>query len=291
MQQQTSQDLADQMADIVIKRVHADRLVLPALPVAADKCLQLLKDPDANLKAVARGLERDPFLAARVLRLANSAAMGGVQVANIEQAATRLGVQKLKVMLVDASARKVFESRDPRIAEAFRQLWEHSLAVALLARDVAALASVPDADVSYLAGLLHDIGKPVLGAMMLEAEKMLVSQRAGAPWVTADVWLAGVQKVHRQVGMAIAERWELPDLVKKTIADSCEYDPSNRVSSVNVVCFANSLAKAYGFYPGPVDKDDAAASVMIGRSLLGIDDEPVKRLLATLKDRIQSEAA
>jgi hypothetical protein len=60
---------------------------------------------------------------------------------------------------------------------------------------------------------------------------------------------------------------------------------------VNVVCFANALAKAHGFYPGPVDKDDAAASVMIGRSLLGIDDEPVKRLLATLKDRIHAEAA
>jgi putative nucleotidyltransferase with HDIG domain len=288
--QAENQNLADQMADIVVKRVENDRLVLPTLPVAADKSLQLLRDPDVNLKAVARTLERDPMLSARVLRAANAAAFGGQSVSHLEQAVSRMGVQKLKVLLVDASARKVFESRDPRIAEAFRLLWEHSVAVALLARDVAALCSAGDPDVSYMAGLLHDIGKPVLGAMMLEAEKMVVGSRPGASWISADAWLAGVQKVHRQVGMTLATHWQLPELVKRTIAESSEYDSSNRHSAVNTVCFANALAKAQGFYTGPCDVDDANALIMIGRSLLGIDEEPVLRLVANLKERIHSEA-
>jgi putative nucleotidyltransferase with HDIG domain len=290
MMQAENQNLADQMADIVVKRVEADRLVLPTLPVAADKCLQLLRDADVNLKAVARTLERDPMLSARVLRAANAAAFGGQSVSHVEQAVTRLGVQKLKVLLIDASARKVFESRDPRIAEAFRLLWEHSVAVALLARDVAALSSVGDPDVAYLAGLLHDIGKPVLGAMMLEAEKMVVGSRPGSTWIRAEDWLAGVQKVHRHVGVTLAEHWQLPELVKRTIAESSEYDSTNRQSAVNAVCFANALAKANGFYPGPCDVDDANALIMIGRSLLGIEEEPVMRLVASLKERIHSEA-
>ena len=66
--QAENQNLADQMADIVVKRVEADRLVLPSLPVAADRCLQLLRDADVNLKTVARAVERDPMLSARVLR-------------------------------------------------------------------------------------------------------------------------------------------------------------------------------------------------------------------------------
>ena len=284
-----NQSLADQMADIVMKRVEADRLVLPTLPVAADRSLQLLRDADVNLKTVARTLERDPMLSARVLRAANAAAFGG-SVSNLEQAVSRLGVQKLKVLLIDASARKVFESRDPRIAEAFRLLWEHSLAVALLARDVAALSGAGDPDVSYLAGLLHDIGKPVLGAMMLEAEKMVVGSRPGATWVNAEAWLAGVQKVHRQVGISLAEHWQLPEMVKRTIAESGEYDSTNRHSAVNAVCFANALAKSQGFYAGQCDVDDANALLMIGRSLLGIDEEPVLRLVATLKERIHSVA-
>jgi putative nucleotidyltransferase with HDIG domain len=288
--QAENQNLADQMADIVVKRVEADRLVLPSLPVATDKCLQLLRDTDVNLKTVARVLERDPMLSARVLRAANAAAFGGQSVSHIEQAVTRLGVQKLKVLLIDASARRVFESRDPRIAEAFRLLWEHSLAVALLARDVAALAQAGEPDVAYLAGLLHDIGKPVLGAMMLEAEKMVVGSRPGSTWIRAEDWLSGVQKVHRHVGVTLAEHWQLPEMVKRTIAESSEYDSTNRHSAVNAVCFANALAKANGFYAGSCDVDDANALLMIGRSLLGIEEEPVMRLVATLKERIHSEA-
>src|SRR5258705_5367800 len=95
-----NQNLADQMADIVMKRVEADRLVLPTLPVAADKSLSLLRDTDVNLKTVARTLERDPMLSARVLRASNAAAFGGQTVSNLEQAVTRLGVQKLKVLLI-----------------------------------------------------------------------------------------------------------------------------------------------------------------------------------------------
>jgi hypothetical protein len=42
-------------------------------------------------------------------------------------------------VLVEASAHKVFESKDQRIAGACRGVWEHSLAVAALARDILAL--------------------------------------------------------------------------------------------------------------------------------------------------------
>ncbi len=282
--------LAEQMCEIVIKRVESDRLLLPTFPLAAKKCLDLLKDPDINMKTVARALERDPLLAARVFKLASAAAMGSGGVPNIDQAVVRLGAARLKTMLIDASARRVFESRDPRIAGAFRLLWEHSLAVALLARDVSALCGAPDPDLSYLGGLLHDIGKPVLGAMMLEAERVIVGARAGAPWIDADTWLTSIQKVHRQVGLAIAEHWQLPDAVRQTIADSSEYDSTNRKAAVNAVRFANALAKAEGFYAGPCDVEDANALVMIGRSLLGIDDEPIRHLVAGLRERIKAES-
>jgi putative nucleotidyltransferase with HDIG domain len=280
--------LAEQMCDIVLKRVQSDRLVLPTPSAAAKKCLDLLKDPDVNMRQVARQLEVDPMLAAKVLRMAGSAAMGGQVVANVEQAVARVGATKLKTLLIDASARKLFESRDTRIAEAFRQLWEHSLAVAMLARDVAALCGAEDTDAAYLAGLLHDIGKPVMGAMMLEAERMIAGGKSGS-WVDAGTWLTSVQRVHRQVGKAIAETWKLPPLVCKIIADSSEYDSSGRKSAVNAVCFANALAKSQGFYAGSCDVEDAGALVMIGRSLLGIDDEPVKALLTNLRDRIKTE--
>jgi putative nucleotidyltransferase with HDIG domain len=196
---------------IVQKKLANDKLVVPPMPVAAVKCLQILKEPDYNTKRLVAVLEQDPPLAARVLRLATSAAMaGGGNIKTIEQAVNRVGAQRVRALLLEASAMKVFESRDPRIAGAFKATWEHSLAVAMLSRDLAAFAAKDaDADAAYLCGLLHDVGKPVLGTLLLEAEKQLV-RGPGQAWLDGDDWMAAVNKGHRRIGVALAEKWKLP---------------------------------------------------------------------------------
>jgi hypothetical protein len=57
------------------------------------------------------------------------------------------------------------------------------------------------------------------------------------------------------------------------------------------VRFSNALAKREGLYVGPVDRDDAEALVMIGRSLLGVDEEVVGRLASGLAGRIKALVA
>jgi len=163
--------LAEQMEKIVLNRIGNDQLVLPPMPAVALKCLSLLKNPDFSLKEAASLIERDPILTALMLRVANSAAMATRDpVQSVLQAVTRFGMQKLRMFLIEASARKVFESRDTRIVEAARGVWEHSLAVAMLARDVVAFSNSGSPDFGYLGGLLHDIGKPIVAAMLLEAD-------------------------------------------------------------------------------------------------------------------------
>src|SRR5258708_3613400 len=66
--------LAAQMESIILARLAADRLVLPALPAAALKCIRLLKDPELSLKTAAIAIEQDPVLTASLIRQANSAA-------------------------------------------------------------------------------------------------------------------------------------------------------------------------------------------------------------------------
>ena len=282
-------NLIDLVKQIVLGRIAADRLVLPAMPATATRCIAMVRDPDINMRQVASTLSRDPMLAAQVLRLANSAAYSGTgAVKSIDQAVTRVGAQKLKTLLIEVSARLVFDSRDPRIAQAFRGIWEHSIAVGLLARDVSAVASGSDPDATYLAGLLHDVGKPVVAAMLLEAEKMIGTGSEGA-WIEHRSWLAAVHETHRTVGAAMAEKWHLPDGVVSCIRDCHEYDTNERLSTPNVVRFANALAKKAGVYVGEVDAEDTDALVMIGRSLLGLDEEVIDRLSRDLKDRVKQQ--
>ena len=124
-------------------------------------------------------LEREPLLAASVLKTAMSAAHAGRAVKTLDQAVSALGMDKLKSLIIEFMTRELFTSANPRIQAATKHVWEHSVAVAMLARDIAAMTTGANSDTCYLAGLLHDVGKPVLAAMMLEAEKMLGKDKAG----------------------------------------------------------------------------------------------------------------
>jgi putative nucleotidyltransferase with HDIG domain len=276
--------LARQVQKIVLERIANDRLTIPAPPSVAERCLTLLKENDVGMKQIGETLERDPLLAAQVMRAANSAAFAGRTATTVHQAAARLGVQKLKTLVIELTARSLFQSRDPRISSACNSVWLHSRAVAVLARDFAALTGSNDADECYLAGLLHDIGKPIIAGMLLEAERAL--SRDQNLWLEPKVWLDAVQGTHRHVGIAVAEKWRLADALCRSIRDSSDYDAVNRKSVANYVCFANAVSKVEKMGVGDADLDEVNALVMVGRSLLGVDEELMKRVCSDLKSQI-----
>jgi len=70
--------------------------------------------------------------------------------------------------------------------------------------------------------------------------------------------------------------------VRAGVRDCGEYDGNDRLSVANIVRFANAVVKRRGIYVGPVDKDDTDAMVMIGQSLLGLDDKAIERATAGL---------
>jgi HD-like signal output (HDOD) protein len=163
-------------------------------------------------------------------------------------------------------------------------LWEHSVAVGILARDVLALIGQGDSESAYLAGLLHDVGKPVVATVLLELERQLteVYQKG---WIESGDWLSVVRKIHRPVAVALSEKWQLPGPIVGCIKDSGEYDKGERHSLCNSVCFANALAKKTGIYAGEVNAEDNDAIIMIGRSVIGISDDLLRTLTKGLRER------
>jgi len=278
--------LASELEGILTKKIQADQLVLPTMPAVAVKVMEILRDPDAGMKEAAALMEKDPVLAARTLRMATSAAFaGGGKKITLQEALARLGTKMLKTLLVEASAQKLFLSKNPQINDQLRALWEHSVAVGMLARDVLALTGAQDSDSAYLGGLLHDVGKPVVATVLLELERQLtdVYQRG---WIDSGEWLGVIAKVHRPVAVVLAERWQLPGPIILCIKEAGEYDQANRQSLSNAVCFANALAKKSGIYAGPVDEEDNDALVMIGRSVIGISDDILRTLTKGLRERV-----
>ena len=283
--------IADRIQAAVLQRVEADDLVLPAMPLVVSKCLGLLDNPDLSLRDVATVIETDPLVAAQVVRLANVASRAPVTpVRSITECVTRLGVSELQLFLIETAARRVFESSDRHIAQICRGLWTHSIAVAILARDLVQMGRSGRADEGYLAGLLHDVGKPVVATMLLDAEKRLRGTRTQS-WIVPASWLRIISDSHRRIGVALASKWRLPEGVRVSIRDGGDYDPREAHSLANAVRLANAVTKVEGVYVGAMDEDETASIVSAGRALFGVDDRQLKYLTTYLKERVNERLA
>jgi putative nucleotidyltransferase with HDIG domain len=283
MEAPQSDKLVATLEGIVLARVAANKLIVPSLPAVAERCLAIIKDPEFQVKKLVGQVEAEPVLAAIVLRAANSAAHGG-SVKLLHQAIVRIGAQRMKSLIVEYASHELFHSSDKRIADANRKIWEHSIAVALLARDLAAFAGNPDGDTCYLGGLLHDVGKPVLAALMLEAERKIGHQRTG--WIDHLAWQQAIGASHRKIGVAVAAGWNLPGEVSAAIRDCSDYDANERGCAANVVRLANAIAKREGYTTAPIDADDVDAMIMVGRSMLSVAEDVITRLAQGLRARV-----
>jgi HD-like signal output (HDOD) protein len=139
-----------------------------------------------------------------------------------------------------------------------------------------------------LAGLLHDVGKPVVAALLLETEKLMSVHKSPVPWINHAVWRQVVDRSHRNVGVAVAHRWNLPSAIGNAIEKCDSYDLAVPYAPSNIVCLANAFAKVHGIYAGDFDADRVNALLVEGKKLLDMPDEALALLCAGLYGRVGS---
>ena len=134
---------------------------LPVLPDLVMRLVTLDMNSDEAYDEVVSIAEEDPTFAARVLALANSAALApGAPVTSIPQAIARIGAWRISELVSSMAVQDVFAAR----GDAARDLWIHSVETAVLCRGLADLVGGPavPAGEAYLLGLVHDLGRSVL---------------------------------------------------------------------------------------------------------------------------------
>jgi putative nucleotidyltransferase with HDIG domain len=280
------EEMARRAEELVLKRIDAEDLGLPALPLVAVRCIEILSHADFSVNDLARAIETDPLVAARVVRLANSAARSTLEPArSVIQSVMRLGADELQTLMFEVSARPIFASHDRTISALGSELWSHSVAVALLARALVRKVSGAQPEAAYLAGLLHDVGKPLMAAMLLDAERRLFNVRTKT-WLFPATWLALIARAHRRVGIALAQAWRLPPLVVASVRDAQSYDVDDGTKPANAVRLANALAKTAGIYAGEFDEADVADQVFTGRKLFALSEKEAAGLVDGLRARV-----
>jgi len=283
----SAQGQAVKLVDLVLERFHTGRVELPAMPEVTERCLDLLRRSNLGFTEVAKTINQVPHLRSRVMRLANSAAFPSLMPATtLDMAIARLGTEGLHDALVEFAARDVLEGRQhTRVKETLRRIWQQSIGAGLIAGNLCELlARESDATYAYLAGVLHNLGKPVVGALLIEIEQQMM--RAGERQPIAEaVWIATIEASHRQFGAAIVRKWRLAHPVAEAIESSGEFDVARPRAIGNVVRFAVALAQRLGLTIGPSNPTHAEEACARGRGLLEIDDKGMRVLSHGLKER------
>ena len=184
---------------------------LPVFPRVIREILRTVDDPDANVKLLVRHIGRDPVITARVLSLANSAALahGGPPIGDTRTAVSLIGMRNVREMAVLSSIRGFVH--DVRYAGMAAGFWQHSVTVGVCSEELALHATVPvSAAAGLVAGLLHDMGQLWLFRYSADAFR--------ATWSDALTHSTGIEEAERErfgidhstIGAWLAEDWGLP---------------------------------------------------------------------------------
>ena len=186
---------------------------LPTLPSIVVKLMTIPNDSDELFDAVLDVARSDPPFAVRVIHMANSAMSNpATPIDTLPRAVTRIGARQVADLLTTVALAKVFVPKAP----GERALWAHAIEVATGAQLLATRRphSIVDADVAYLTGLVHDIGR----FLVFERGPEFVGAVDDLAWQgTSDV--AEAERTaygldHAELGARVCEHWGLsPEIV------------------------------------------------------------------------------
>lgn len=229
-------------------KMESGKLDIPRLPEVAGRILRLSQDPDVQVSEVTDAVKGDPLLAARVLSLANSAALGGTgQVQSLDTAILRLGTKKLRDLVFAESVQtKVFPAR------AYRGLLEQSWRLSLgagVACEAISKATGLERDAAFLIGLLHDTGKPTLVNTIAEYERKNEGRALGE-----EVVEVVLSQLHEEIGAHVLEQWKMPEAVVEAAREHHRYkEAANTDAAHRIIHAANLICEHLGV--GDVQRD------------------------------------
>ncbi|MCU0625869.1 MAG: HDOD domain-containing protein, partial [Gemmatimonadaceae bacterium] len=176
-------------------------------PAAAQRALDMMRRPDVPIPDLVRLVEQDPSLAQALLRHANSAiyaTASGAQVASLNDAIRRVGTQGLRSVVLASMVEGMLCRPGAAFDAMVRQVWEHMVRTAPLARGLAPAFGVV-ADEAFTIGLLHDVGKLVLFDRIGTLRTELRRDLALSPQLVTRM----LRALHEPLGSAAALRWGL----------------------------------------------------------------------------------
>ena len=256
---------------------------LPSIPKVAQELILQFDNPSTSVDSVARNIALDPVIAAKVLRLANSARFRGAREAtSVEDAAMRLGFNTLRTLVLASAVTGAFKTDSGFDLKGF---WIHTFQVAGICRMLAKQRGAA-VETAFTCGMMHNIGELLIqtGAPELAAQLNRSGKTDAAQRVALETLQLGFG--FPEVGAELARRWQLPKLIQDAIAFQARPNQAPDGTSLPLlIAQAVHIAETVRTYGGVTDD---AKEALNGPLFEGIDRD---QLFAALEESLEADKA
>ncbi|MFQ5513552.1 MAG: HDOD domain-containing protein [Myxococcota bacterium] len=264
---------------------------LPTIPRVAQRLLELLGDDEVEFGDLAEAIRVDPALAAKVIRLINSAMYGlSREITSIDDALLYLGLKAVRSVALSFSLLSALRG-DGSGEELLDNFWRTSLMNALASRRLAAEVGGWDPEEAFLSGLLADCGVLLLFDQLPDYAAVLQRFHAGEGDLGAlerDAFATD----HARVGGLLLERWSFPERLREQIAQHHDAEAARRDDelgqNVRILHAAWQIARALtveGFAGAIGELEQRVAE------LTGIAPAVARSVVSELPDELRDAAA
>jgi putative nucleotidyltransferase with HDIG domain len=224
---------------------HIERM--PSLSPTVAKILQVANDPTSSANDLNKVISLDPVLAAKVLKLVNSAYFGfSEKVTSTVRAIVMLGLNTIKNLALSTAALEAM-SDTGKGGLNMDEFWRHLLAVGVCAKLIARKIGVHKNFLEdyFLCGMMHDIGKVILNRINPEGYGKIIAagKQTGKPLFLYESAVFGIN--HAEIGKILAEKWGL----QKSLLDAMAYHhspagvPEDSIKLVYSIFISNNYSK------------------------------------------------
>lgn len=202
-----------------LQKLMAKVTEISSLPEITARIVEVVEDPRATAHDMHEIVKNDPALAAKILKVVNSAFYGlPAQIASLDRAIVMLGLSAVKNIALAASLARLFTPGT--ISEHFsaRDLWRHCIAVGVCGRMLTKAASGIHNDEAFVAGLVHDMGLLIEYQVFGKELRDVVnaSYADGRDFCALETQIIGAD--HQAFGAALAAKWKFPPVLRSVIS-------------------------------------------------------------------------
>ncbi len=190
---------------------------LPSFPEIAVRVRRVLSDPKSSVEQVVRVVGSEPALAARLLRIANSASLNrsGRAVTDLRTAINRIGYNMVRSASISFSMAQIRTSNKlAGLEHHLNDLWQRSTSVAAFAYVLARTCTKVNPDEAMLTGMMHGIGKLYVLTRVIDHPELFASN-------TMLNQIIG--EWHASIGKAILENWKFPESMAQAVGDQADF--------------------------------------------------------------------